>query len=508
MYSLHILILQLNKLKNIVKSICYNLSSAVSTVTELDKDGDGTPDIRIEKIDGKHEGASNTRTYTDTDDDGTFDTVSIVNKNHIVVEGTNILNGNYHYEGNIEYQNDGTKMLHGGYKNKSGETISHVDLLENADNQIIKKINYLDETHNQKLTTVNFKYDSEGNVIYKGNDINSDGYDDFVVRSEFPDENTTLTYYDFPLNGEKSNRYEFTNNHDNTATLKISANNNEDINFVVHYKYDDNGQQIERVMENGSGKAISTLKSYYDDDGKVIRTETDRGSDNSVDAVNTYYYKDGDSHYYLEKIDSDNKNGNDKSIRYVYDNEHRKIEAHHNYDLENSSNDNRYIEYFEYNDVNRITERYKIMDGSTEKTDIICYGYSKGENGGTITRASVVARGDSEHLDVMTLNGKNYELGSDFDTSHIDMTGLKNIYINKDNVQITISDDILDKIATDDNSHKVIVNSKKSGDQLHLDGNFTKTAETESHGGQDYVKYTDEVGNALIVDPDITVDII
>ncbi|MDP8052859.1 hypothetical protein QJU23_10590, partial [Pasteurella atlantica] len=65
-----------------------------------------------------------------------------------------------------------------------------------------------------------------------------------------------------------------------------------------------------------------------------------------------------------------------------------------------------------------------------------------------------------------------------------------------------------DKIANDENSHKVIVNSAKTGDVLNLDGSFTKTAETESHGGQDYVKYTDDAGNALIVDPDITVDII
>ncbi|MDP8157331.1 hypothetical protein, partial [Pasteurella atlantica] len=63
MYSLHILILQSNKLKNIVKSICYNPSSAVSTVTENDADADGTPEV--------------IKTELDTDGDGKVDTVTV-----------------------------------------------------------------------------------------------------------------------------------------------------------------------------------------------------------------------------------------------------------------------------------------------------------------------------------------------------------------------------------------------------------------------------------------------
>ncbi|MDP8175923.1 hypothetical protein, partial [Phocoenobacter skyensis] len=98
---------------------------------------------------------------------------------------------------------------------------------------------------------------------------------------------------------------------------------------------------------------------------------------------------------------------------------------------------------------------------------------------------------------------KNTEISN---TDHL--SGLENIYFQKDNLEVTISDDVLDKIANDDNSHKVIVNSKKSGDVLNLDGNFVKTTDTEAHGGQDYVKYTDDAGNALIVDPDVTVNII
>ncbi|MDP8050736.1 MULTISPECIES: hypothetical protein, partial [Pasteurellaceae] len=63
MYSLHILILQLNKLKNVVKSICYNPPSAVSTVTENDADADGTPEV--------------IKTELDTDGDGKVDTVTV-----------------------------------------------------------------------------------------------------------------------------------------------------------------------------------------------------------------------------------------------------------------------------------------------------------------------------------------------------------------------------------------------------------------------------------------------
>ncbi|MDP8088358.1 hypothetical protein, partial [Pasteurella atlantica] len=77
MYSLHILILQSNKLKNIVKSICYNPSSAVSTVTENDKDGDGTPELITTKKDTDSDGKDDTVTVSeDINDDGTIDKVT------------------------------------------------------------------------------------------------------------------------------------------------------------------------------------------------------------------------------------------------------------------------------------------------------------------------------------------------------------------------------------------------------------------------------------------------
>ncbi|MDP8163525.1 hypothetical protein [Phocoenobacter skyensis] len=49
--------------------MCYNKASDVSTVTELDKDGDGIADTTTEVLTDKH-CVVTTKVYTDSDDDG------------------------------------------------------------------------------------------------------------------------------------------------------------------------------------------------------------------------------------------------------------------------------------------------------------------------------------------------------------------------------------------------------------------------------------------------------
>ncbi|MDP8147582.1 hypothetical protein, partial [Phocoenobacter atlanticus] len=110
--------------------------------------------------------------------------------------------------------------------------------------------------------------------------------------------------------------------------------------------------------------------------------------------------------------------------------------------------------------------------------------------------------------DNVYMEGNEHQLYIYKNSEHSNMdhfTGIQNIYLSGKELKLTISDDVLDKIANDDNDHKVIINSEKLADELYLEGNFIKTTETESHNGQEYIKYTDEIGNALIVDPDITV---
>ncbi|MDP8102057.1 hypothetical protein [Pasteurella atlantica] len=117
---------------------------------------------------------------------------------------------------------------------------------------------------------------------------------------------------------------------------------------------------------------------------------------------------------------------------------------------------------------------------------------------------------------VYDLNGENPEVKKiyylqDSEVVFKDNFSVENIYFYGNNdVSVTLSDEVLDKLANDDNNHSIFVDSYNNltGSKLKLDGSFTKTAETEAHDGQDFVKYTDEAGNALIVDPDITVDII
>ncbi|MDP8033837.1 hypothetical protein QJU43_06645 [Pasteurella atlantica] len=74
----------------------------------------------------------------------------------------------------------------------------------------------------------------------------------------------------------------------------------------------------------------------------------------------------------------------------------------------------------------------------------------------------------------------------------------------KDDASLVISEGTLNKIANSENGHKVMVNNEKPANQSSLENDFTKTAETEGRDGEEYVKYTNDSDDMLIINPDIT----
>ncbi|MDP8106031.1 hypothetical protein QJU39_10085 [Pasteurella atlantica] len=457
MYSLHILILQLNKLKNVVKSICYNLSSAVSTVTELDKDGDGIADTTTEVI-TKGDCITTTKVYTDSNDDGTQDSF---------VEITNRLSGYVTTEtGTITHNTDGTQIIK-----------YEVDKYSN-NGQVSGRIDTLD---------------AEGNVIKSEYDLNNDGR---IDKTE------TKTYND-----------------DNTVKVAVDTYNDGKVDSVTIETYDSNGNIIKNEYDrDNDGVFEASDTRIYDDKNHLIVINHDTNNDGTTDSIDSREYDkvcnlskqvldrnaDGqDDYIILREFDekgwttktSYDTNGDgtiEKSMTY----ERMPLKGHSLKQFVDKGDDGSIdqINTFEYDDFGQVIKReYDYTnDGVVDAT--FWDTYNENQYISTLQDKNQVKR---------LFFYSNAELSSDEK-----LLNLEGIYIQRDNISITISDDVLDKIASDENSHKVVVNSTKTGDMLNLDGNFTKTTETESHSGQDCVKYTDEVGNALIVDPDITVNII
>ncbi|MDP8100078.1 hypothetical protein, partial [Pasteurella atlantica] len=265
---------------------------------------------------------------------------------------------------------------------------------------------------------------------------------------------------------------------DNSAIREFDDKGNiikytKDTGLTISYVRDDKGNIAEQDFDsNGDGKNDIHYIFEYNAKELLIKASMDTNNDGKIDRIDMREYDDKGN-----RIKMEYDNNNDGTIDAV--------------------------RYFEYDDMglNTVMKYDTDNDGSINQTDI--YGYNDIGTRISITRdLSSSTEPLDGNADILLIYGDGVKVSGD------NMAGMRNINLYKDDISLTISEQALDKIATDENSHKVIVNSKKSGDQLHLDGNFTKTTETEAHDGQDYVKYTDEAGNALIVDPDITVDII
>ncbi|MDP8100117.1 hypothetical protein [Pasteurella atlantica] len=386
---------------------------------------------------------------------------------------------------------------------------SFYDAVYDAENNPVKLINYADKSRAVVKDTYLQKFEN-GLLIERGFDYNNDGDADLIINYKYVNSNPNEYYqtYDFNHDGTPEVVYYHTQDLENGVTIvKDGAFKGADIedttftNVRTSY-FNELGQSEKVVYTNDKGENLKTVIQQFDEKGHVVTAQVDLKSDGNINTKYAYVYDEKTDRRVMTKNDI---NGDDVFDRYtVFDYDERGFITEIQY-KDAQMNTTSSVNY-EYNELGRISHS---ITNNGEKMAYNYYGYNQLDDGGYDIRSSIYG-GSKEHdyTDNLTITKEgSYELGKN-QTSHFNMTGLENITVNSDNVQITISDDVLDKIANDDNNHKVIVNSSKSGDKLHLDGNFTKTAETESHSGQDYVKYTDEAGNALIVDPDITVDII
>ncbi|MDP8054780.1 hypothetical protein [Pasteurella atlantica] len=476
--------------------MCYALFSAVSTVTELDKDGDGIADTTTEVI-TKPNGAVVTKVYTDSNDDGVQDSIVKTIKNAKPKGGVTTETGT------ITHNDDGTQTIKYEIDPYSLGHVSsaRTDTIDAKGNVIKSEEDY---TNNGVINrTVTYEYDESGKVTKSNYDYDNNGKPNLVIIHEAKD-GGEYHYYDRDMNGTTETTYFYQNSDDTHIVKNTPVDNPDDFNLIREYSYNELGQNIKTILKTGDDKPIRTEYYKYNDKGHIIETKIDKGNDGSIDTiVHAEYDNDNKHHKLKELIDTDANGSTDIVKEYSYN--ERDLVSETRTDSDNDGTFEK-VEYFTYNNLGNIVT-YSRDDGNDHSIDYKQYReYAIAKNGEVeagILSAVAIDWGNNgyERFDI-------YDDHTMQASDKYDIAGLENIYIKKDNLEVTISDDTLDKIANDNNGHKVIVNSLKSGDKLHLDGNFTKTTETESHAGQDYVKYTDEAGNALIVDPDITVDII
>ncbi|MDP8054822.1 hypothetical protein, partial [Pasteurella atlantica] len=238
------------------------------------------------------------------------------------------------------------------------------------------------------------------------------------------------------------------------STVATFNDKGEKATYSVDYKDNDHNDYTASYTYNEQGFNTSIIQEYVENTSRNF-------------TVNKEYNEAGQEVKYT--IDHPQNHASDYTATSIYDEQGLQIKRVVDY-VENDSRD--FTATFEYDNQNEMVKQFVDMESNGGVDKLYVY-------------------------EPTTISNSNNILGTTF----------KDIYILEDDVAINIADTVLDVIANDQNGHKVYVNSTKTGDVINLEGNFVK-AETESHAGQDYVKYTDEAGNALIIDPDITVNII
>ncbi|MDP8102034.1 hypothetical protein [Phocoenobacter atlanticus] len=400
----------------------------------------------------------------DKNADGIIDdtrTMIYNDQNRTIITELNLLNDKWiDYESIKTYDKNGAIIA---YVREKG-LIKSVEFTNNEFDQALD-YKQIDTSKNNKVDYQGYyKYDDRQRIIedkvdYKG---------DHIV-----DELRSYIY------NENGSGYTYTVTYPKFSTKEI-------------YIYDESGKKLQGFTEN-NGTVVKKTIFQYDDLDRITQESTYKGDIENPSSVKKFSYEPNSLRYTVIEIDNEKNH----EIRASFDEKGLREE----YSLKDlTTNKLSYKVYLEHD----YTEQYKhIVEKVDYRVDDI-FDEIRLFDGSKKGRNEIFVANDYNQDNVMD----NLSIVRDVELSEDYIQGIKDVRLLKDDLSVTISDDVLDKIATDDNSHKVIVNSKKSGDQLHLDGNFTKTTETESHDGQNFVKYTDEAGNALIVDPDITVDII
>ena len=162
-----------------------------------------------------------------------------------------------------------------------------------------------------------FKYDANGNRVELAN-YKADGKVNSTIRSTYDAKGNLLKEETLLSDGTVNL----------VSTIKTDAKGNKIeqqdtrpmgnviFNYKYYYKYDEKGQQIERIAYRGNGTFLFKYAFIYDDNGN--KTEwTQTASDSTI--IGKVIYKYDEKNNLLEEIHYDKSGGVKETYTYKYD---------------------------------------------------------------------------------------------------------------------------------------------------------------------------------------------
>ncbi|MDP8106042.1 hypothetical protein [Pasteurella atlantica] len=471
--------------------MCYTLFSAVSTVTELDKDGDGIADTTTEAT-TKPDGTVVTTVHTDSNDDGIQDEVTIVTQepgNGAKTTST----------GTIVNHSDGTQTIT-LVKDKfsdNGCLTNEIQTLN--ENGLVTKTEYDFDRDGRADQIIYYEHDTDGNVVKEsldryalGNidtvnryedfnengqarvrqlDRDADAKIDYISYSTY-DEMGRVTRVDIDQNADgrinETNLYSDFNAQNRALTVSVDKDRDvSTIERIIHRTYDDEGRLLSWGSDNdGSGDKMDYVTHYseFTPCGKAQLFELDRGDDGNINSrTKTTYDKYGRAVEQL--LDQDGDNTYERRIETHYDNYGRRIAWNSDENNDGTIDQGNYYKDFDAFDKATVIFKDKGDDGKVESIQ-----YKESSIGS---------------LELDSYEGFSYE-------------DLSTIWLSqKNSTVLTISDDVLNSIAGD----TLTIRSSTKDDVLKLS---QEIIDTKVEGDTNPDTYT--IGDlSIVVDPDIIV---
>jgi len=246
-----------------------------------------------------------------------------------------------------------------------GDAVKH--LYQSLEVQVeLKQIaSFVSELDAQTSQSVNYQYDTNGNISAETTDLNNDGVADV---------NKTFSY------DNSGNLLQITNSATNTTeTLSYNASNLllsrlidkvADPDIQESYSYTDNKLSQFELDKGADGTIDSSTAYTYDANGNLSSYEIDKDGDGVADTTASYTYSGGLVSSFVE--DKENDGIANLIIVYSYDENGNRIS--HNIDS-TEGGEPKTLSTFEYDDNNNVIryEQDQDLDGTTDYLEAYAY---------------------------------------------------------------------------------------------------------------------------------------
>ncbi|MDP8127614.1 hypothetical protein QJU43_09850 [Pasteurella atlantica] len=466
--------------------MCYALFSAVSTVTENDKDGDGHPEKIVATVHNE-DGTTTEKITYDPNTDGTPDKViekyrdAEGNLTKIttdegadgVIEKTQLFLEEEFERSAIVKPNELEKTL--SNPDEEGRPTEEIVKIIRPNGTVTTKTGTI--TYNDDGTqTIEYKVDKFSNGTIVTNTVETLDDQGRVIYRDSTNANGTHSVNEYKYEGNSNNAIEY-------IDISKNANGFETKKTIWTYEYDKEHPQVKKAYQdkNGDG-SVEYVNDYNEGDNWSIHIYTKGdGTDPNV------------SPYWFTFTTYNDKGEVLQQTRGNWYDGVKDVTSHDQIDM--ALTGYKTTDIYEYNEFGMSGR--KVLDRETGEftLDSKCIYSDLG-----VKEFIGVDRSSKDKLDGFVDGGFVYD---EFDLSSVDnLVGMQALTLYEGGKAI-ISDETLDKIANPENGNHLLVAKAGKYVELVLDG-FTDTGRTDANNNV----YADAAGNEIMVFPDITVTMI